>query len=320
MTTLLENNTAKIVSRIIRQSKTDVKSPTLSIIMPIYNEEESLVKHLPKLVEFCKEHSFDLILVNDGSRDNSGKLITEVNSDKVFPVHNKLNKGYGGAIKEGIKKATTDYVITIDADGQHSLDDVLKLYELAKERDADMIVGTRNINSSGIYRQFGKWLLRKFARSLMKVPIEDLNSGMKIYRTDLAKKYIPLCSNSMAFSDMIALIFISQRHSVTEAPISIAARENGKSTINTLTAFETLKEILNIVILFNPMKVFFPISVIVLLISLAWGIPFVIEGHGVSVGAMLGVVSAMLLFFMGLLAEQLSMIRKASIEMPVRYI
>jgi hypothetical protein len=113
---------------------------------------------------------------------------------------------------------------------------------------------------------------------------------------------------------MIALIFISQRHSVAETPISILARENGKSTISTLTAFETLKEILNIVILFNPMKVFFPISLFALLVSLIWGIPFILRGHGVSVGAMLGVVSAMIFFFIGLLAEQLSMIRKATIE------
>jgi glycosyltransferase involved in cell wall biosynthesis len=320
MTTLLDNNTSKIVSKVYRQSEIYVASPTLSIVMPIYNEEESLGKQLPKVVAFCKDHSFDLILVNDGSRDNSGKLIKEAAGDRVFTVHNKLNKGYGGAIKEGIKRARTDYVITIDADGQHSLDDVLKLFEIAKEKDADMIVGNRNINSSGLYRQFGKWLLRRFAKSLIKVPIEDLNSGMKLYKSDLAKKYLPLCSNSMAYSDMIALIFISQRHSVIETPISIAPRENGKSTINTLTAFETLKEILNIVILFNPMKVFFPIAMCTLFISLAWGIPFVLKGHGVSVGAMLGIVSSIIFFFIGLLAEQLSMIRKATIEMAVQTI
>jgi glycosyltransferase involved in cell wall biosynthesis len=283
---------------------------TLSIVMPIYNEEDSLVIHLSKVVEFCKAHDFELILVNDGSRDNSGKLINAVKGGKVKAVHNKLNKGYGGAIKEGIKNATSDYVITIDGDGQHSLEDVIKLFELAKEKDADMIVGNRNINSSGLYRQFGKWLLRRFAKMLMPIPIDDLNSGMKIYRTDLAKKYIPLCSNSMAYSDMIALVFISQRHLVAETPITILARENGKSTINTLTAFQTLKEILNIVVLFNPMKVFFPVSLFTMLISLAWGIPLVLKGNGVSVGAMLGVVSAIIFFFFGLLAEQLSMIRK----------
>jgi hypothetical protein len=62
------------------------------------------------------------------------------------------------------------------------------------------------------------------------------------------------------------------------------------------------------------MKVFFPIAAFSLLVSLTWGIPFVLKGHGVSVGAMLGVVSAMIFFFIGLLAEQLSMIRKATLE------
>lgn len=290
------------------------KKTTLSVVVPIYNEEDSLVIHLPKVVEFCKSHSFGLILVNDGSRDNTPKLINAVHDGKtVFAVHNKLNKGYGGAIKEGIRHAKSDYVITIDADGQHSLDDVLRLFALAKEKDADMIVGKRNIGSSGLYRQFGKWLLREFAKMLMDIPIGDLNSGMKLYRTDLAKKYMPLCSNSMAYSDMIALVFISQRHLVVETPITILDRESGESTINTLTAFQTLKEILNIVVLFNPMKVFFPIALFTLLVSLAWGVPLVIKGHGVSVGAMLGIVSATIFFFFGLIAEQLSMIRKSNL-------
>ena len=141
---------------------------------------------------------------------------------------------------------------------------------------------------------------------------------MKLYKSDLAKKYMSLCSNSMAYSEMITLIFISQRHSVREAPISIIARENGKSTITTLTAFDTLKEILNIVILFNPMKVFFPIAVLTLLVSLAWGIPFVLRGNGVSVCSMLGVTSSIIFFFIVLLAEQLSMLRKATFDMVAR--
>ncbi len=291
-----------------------MESATLSIIIPIYNEEDSLVTYLPKVIEFCKHNLFELILVNDGSKDKSATLINDVADNKtIFAIHNKLNKGYGGAIKEGIKKAKTDFVVTIDADGQHMLDDVLKVFQLATEKDADMIVGSRNIASSGLYRQFGKWLIRKFAKLLMEVPIEDLNSGMKLYRTDLSNRYIKLCPNSMAYSDTIALVFINQRHLVLETPISIASRESGTSTINTLTAFETLKEIINMIILFNPMKVFFPISFFTMIVSILWGIPLVLNGHGVSVGAMLGIVSAILFFFIGLLAEQLSMIRKSGL-------
>ena len=77
---------------------------------------------------------------------------------------------------------------------------------------------------------------------------------------------------------------------------------------------ETLKEILNIVVLFNPMRIFFPIAVLSIGVALAWGIPIAIRGRGVSTGAMLGFTTGLLFFFLGLLAEQLSQIRRDRID------
>ena len=135
---------------------------------------------------------------------------------------------------------------------------------------------------------------------------------MKIYNTELAKKYSKLCPDTMAFSDIIAMVFISQRHLVLESPISINPRSEGESTINTMTALETLKEILNIVVLFNPLKVFIPISVLCIIAGLAWGIPvMLLYGRGLSVGALLALVTGLIFFFFGFIAEQLSLLRKS---------
>jgi glycosyltransferase involved in cell wall biosynthesis len=288
-------------------------SPTLTIIVPAYNEAESLVTLLPDWIAFCKSRNMKLVVVDDGSKDATKLILKEYYSEEVLTVvHNKVNKGYGGAIKEGIKMTNTPYVITMDADGQHYLEDITCLLEHLQQTDADMVVGQREQNA-GTYRLVGKWLIRKVAKQLMHVPIKDLNSGMKLYRTDLAKKYVALCPDSMAFSDTIALVFLSQKHLVNEIPIKIRQRQSGKSTISTKTAFETLIQILNIVILFNPMRVFIPLSIASLVVSLAWGIPIVLRGNGVSVGAMLGIITSIFFFFAGLLAEQLSMIRKSSI-------
>ena len=172
-----------------------------------------------------------------------------------------------------------------------------------------MIVGKRNTGGSA-YRNAGRSLIRSVAKLLMPVHIHDLNSGMKIYNTALAKQYLHLCPNTMAYSDVIALIFISQRHQVKEISITIHPRTAGKSTINTLTAFETVKQIINIVMLFNPLRIFFPLSVLFILASIAWGLPIVLRGNGVSVGAMLGIITGIVFFFLGLMAEQLSLIRK----------
>ena len=181
-----------------------------------------------------------------------------------------------------------------------------------KSSDADMIVGRRNTGGSA-YRNAGRSLIRFVAKLLMPVHIHDLNSGMKIYNTALAKQYLHLCPNTMAYSDVIALIFISQRHLVNEIPITIHPRTTGKSTINTFTAIETVKQIINIVMLFNPLRIFFPISVLSILASIAWGLPIVMAGRGVSVGAMLGIVTGIFFFFFGLVAEHLSLIRKGKL-------
>ena len=144
----------------------------------------------------------------------------------------------------------------------------------------------------------------------MTVPIHDLNSGMKIYRTDLAKKYIQLAPDTMAFSDIIALIFINNRHLVLETPIDILKRKHGKSKIGIEAAFHTIMEIINIVILFSPMKIFLPLSLFSLLLAGIWGIPLLMEGRGLSSGSLLGIVSGVIFFVLGLIAEQLSQIRK----------
>lgn len=288
----------------------------LDVIVPAFNEEEALKDNLPEYINFCKKNNFNLILVNDGSTDNTLSIAKKfINNENFFILNHKVNKGYGGAIKTGIKFAKSKYIITIDADGQHFLSDVLRMYEEIIMKDADMIVGKRiNIPDENNYRKIGKYIIRNVAKMLMKLPIYDINSGMKIYRSDLAKKYIKLTPDSMAFSDIITLVFISQKNLVYELPINVKKRTKGKSTINTYTAFDTLMEIINIIVLFNPMRIFLPITLILAFSGFAWALKFILLGKGISIGAMLGIVSGILFFLLGLIAEQLSLIRKNSLD------
>ncbi len=213
--------------------------------------------------------------------------------------------------KPGLLQQTLNYVITFDADGQHQLEDIPRLLQIMIDQDADLVVGARQRNKqSHWYRELGKWIIRRVASVLMPMPLHDLNSGFKCYRTELVQQYLHLCPNSMAFSDVIALIFLNQRHRVIEVPIEVLPRTSGESTISTRTAFETLLEILNLVMLFNPLRIFLPISILCVLIGLIWGIPFIVLGRGVSVGAMLAIVSGLLMFTIGLVSEQLSQIRR----------
>jgi len=284
----------------------------LTIVIPAFNEAENLIVILPSLVESCRQQHWKIIVVNDGSTDNTKAILDSYQDPDLFAVvHHKLNKGYGAAIKSGILASDTDYVITLDADGQHRVEDVAKLFACLKKNDADMVVGSRKgTKSATVSRGMAKSIIRLLAKILMPVPIYDINSGMKIYSTKLARKYIHLAPDTMAYSDIITLVFINNRHLVLEEPITIANRLKGKSTIGVQTLFQTVMEIINILVLFNPMKIFLPISILTFCITMAWGIPLILAGRGVSTGTLLGVVSTLIFFFLGLITEQLSQIRR----------
>jgi glycosyltransferase involved in cell wall biosynthesis len=284
----------------------------LTVIVPAFNEAVNLEHFLPQVIEYCRKKQWTLIIVDDGSTDGTKAILQQIpQTESVKILSHKLNRGYGAAIKTGLLACLTEYAITFDADGQHSLPDIEKLLSLILDRDADLVVGSRQNSKSGsYYRGVGKFIIRTLAKILMTVPIHDLNSGMKIYRTDLAKKYLCLAPDTMAYSDIITLIFINNRHLVLESPIEVRERKHDKSKIGIDTAFHTIMEIINIVVLFNPMKIFLPLSLISFIAAGFWGIPLILKGHGISTGSQLGVIMGILLFMLGLIAEQLSLIRR----------
>lgn len=293
------------------------KKSDLTIIVPVYNEDQILALTGKEIIEYCVKKNWAVIFINDGSQDRSSSVLNELSTQPYVTILNhKVNRGYGGAIKSGIRYTKTSYLVTIDADGQHNLEDIDKLFDLAIQKNADLVVGNRgNSSDANTYRALGKQIIRTFARTLMPLPIQDLNSGFKLYRTELAKKYIKICPDTMAFSDVITLVFIKQRNLVLEQNISIKPRMAGKSTINIYTAIETIMEILNIAVLFNPLRIFLPISFLCIVLGFIWGITIlIIVGHGVSVGAMLAIVTGIIFFVLGLLANQISALRMEQLQ------
>ncbi|MCX6156731.1 MAG: glycosyltransferase family 2 protein [Ignavibacteriae bacterium] len=284
----------------------------LTIVVPVYNEEVSLKILLPSLIKFTNENNTRLIIVNDGSTDGSDAIIEPYSRDAGFTyIRHKKNKGYGAALKAGIETADTEYVVSFDADGQHLPEDILRLQAKITGTDADMVIGSRVDNKgSETIKRFGKYIIRELSKILIQNEINDLNAGMKMMRTDLAKRYIKICPDTFAFSDVITLVFISEKNIVLEEPIQVVQRKNGKSKITMNTAFETILEIINISVLFNPLRVFLPLTFFFLVIGFGWSLKIVLEGKGVSVGGSLLIVLGILCFLIGLVAEQLSFIKK----------
>ena len=284
----------------------------LTIVIPYFNEEASLKTLVPALLKFSSENNCNVIMVNDGSTDESESFLKSMEFPDNFKfLKHKKNKGYGAALKLGIESADTEYVITFDADGQHCFEDVINLYNKIIKTDADLVIGSRISNGNGEkVKKFGKYIIRKLSKILIQNEIKDLNAGMKIMRTSLAKRYIKICPDTFAFSDVITLIFVSEKNIVIEEPVKVLPRANDKSKITINTAFETILEIINITVLFNPLRVFLPISFLFLIVGFLWSLRIVLTGNGVSVGGSLLIVLGILSLLMGLIAEQLSFIKK----------
>src|SRR5512133_3768899 len=112
--------------------------PVLTVVVPAYNEGETLPAFAPSLIEFCRTKGWLVLFVNDGSRDNTRQILDTLAAPDVCIVHHKVNRGYGGALKTGINHVTTPFLVTMDGDGQHNPEDVETIFQFALEKDADL--------------------------------------------------------------------------------------------------------------------------------------------------------------------------------------
>ena len=285
-------------------------TPQLTVVIPCYNEASNIPVVIPEILEHCRRRNYLLIVVDDGSRDDSWKLLQQFVGDRLTLLLHKMNRGYGGALKTGLAAARTPWAVTVDSDGQHRTEDVDRLFALAQENGADLLIGQRPKMSSGWYRSLGKRLILGFSRLLLNHSIRDLNSGMKLYYLEEARPYFPLCPDTMAFSDIIVLLMLCDRRLVLESPIQVAPRVSGKSTIGIHTAVDTLNEILNISMLICPQKVFSAVAFLLFIAGVGWGIYTFLRSGVITSAVTLLLLGTGICFSLGLLGEQLAWISR----------
>jgi len=283
----------------------------ITVVIPAYNEAHAIGEVLDDIQQHCSEIVAQVIVVDDGSSDDTARV---AESKKVTVIRQGHNRGYGASLKTGIRAADTDWIVTMDADGQHRAEYLWKLYE--QREHFDMVVGERtSLIHSPLWRMPGKWLLTYMARYLTKKDIPDLNSGLRLARKRVIEKYIHLCPSGFSFSTTITMALHSRGYKVGYVPIHVEKRQgNGAGTVSVKTGLDTIILILRLATLFNPLRIFLPASFSILGVGILWGIPYAIAGHGVSVGAMLAVSIAVLLFALGLISDQISSLRLEKFE------
>jgi glycosyltransferase involved in cell wall biosynthesis len=285
------------------------------VIVPAYNESKTIGNLLASSLDLARAHNWEIIVVNDGSTDDTAERVHQCADGKHLKlISHKQNRGYGASLKTGIRASSASGIATIDSDGQHDPNDLIKLLPLLDEYD--LVVGTRtNPIHSPPFRMPGKWILKWLADYLSGQKIPDLNSGLRLFRTDLIKKYLHLCPDGFSFSTTTTLIFLNRGYSVAYEPITIRPRsKGGKSTVKFSTGFATIIMILRIMSLFQPLRVYIPASVSLGIAGILWGFPYIILQRGISVGALLLIITGILLFFFGLLTDQVAQSRLEKYE------
>jgi glycosyltransferase involved in cell wall biosynthesis len=206
---------------------------SLSIVLPVYNEGENIRHLVAGLIANIKNYinDFEIILVNDGSTDESVEIINSL--AKQYPVlriiANSRNKGYGFAIRGGIYNATKKWLLIMDADGQFEIDDLKAFWD--KKLSYDFIIGYRKERKDNSYRK----LLGKSGNSIANlflktnIFIKDINCGFKLFST-MDLKSISLKSSGGAISFEILYKLLQNKHSFTQLPVTHYKRMAGKST------------------------------------------------------------------------------------------
>ena len=200
----------------------------LSIIIPVYNEEFSIIEVLTQIAAVMKnsEIPYEIIVVNDGSKDNTAKVLSESNL-KIRLITHELNEGYGSALKTGIKNAIYDYITIIDADGTYPAEKIPELLKYMQGYNYDMVVGARvgKKVKIPIIRIPAKWFINKIANYLSGTKIPDLNSGLRIIKKGFIEKYMHLLPDGFSFTTTITLALLTNNYRVGYIPIDYYKRD-----------------------------------------------------------------------------------------------
>jgi glycosyltransferase involved in cell wall biosynthesis len=242
---------------------------SVSIIVPAYNEEEGISTTLADIKTALSDQliNYEIIVVDDGSSDGTADAVRR--HEQVRLVQHHGNRGYGAAIKTGIRQATHNWIAIIDADGTYPPEAMPSL--LQEMERCDMVVGARPPRRIAAVRRPAKWLLARLAEYMAETPIPDLNSGMRIFRKDIALSYFNILPSAFSFTITITIAFLSDHYLVKFVPIPYERRE-GRSKIRPVQdTLAFMQLILRTVMYFNPLKVLLPLSLLLFVLAVAIG-------------------------------------------------
>jgi len=277
------------------------KTPTISVVIPVKDEADSIASVISSVraaLKSCNE-PHEIVAVDDGSTDGSRKIAEQAGARVVS---HETGRGYGAALKTGIKSARGDSIVIIDGDGTYPAESICEILDGLES--ADMVVGARVRKGAQIpaIRRPAKWFLQWLAGFLSGVKIHDLNSGLRAFRKHTVEDYLRVLPDRFSFTSTITLLMIGDGKSMKYVPIDYHKR-SGRSKIVPSDAFSFLVLIIRTIMFFNPLKFFFPVGFVLFLVgAVKLSTDYLIYDRLSSTSVLL-ILSAIQLWGLGFLAE-----------------
>ncbi|MEK7500170.1 MAG: glycosyltransferase family 2 protein [Patescibacteria group bacterium] len=243
----------------------------VSILVPVYNEKVVVLDTLSKLTSTLNTVAvpWEIILINDGSSDGSAEIIDDVHQQNVSVLHHLNNRGYGASLKTGITASKYPWILITDADGTYPVDRIPEM--IKKAESADMVVGARrgtNVHKR-FFRSIGRDIVRRFASYVAGAKIDDINSGLRIFKKEDALRFWHLFPDGFSFTTTITVASFTRGNLVTYMPIDYYKR-TGKSSIKPVKDFIGFMSLIaKLSLYFRPLRVFIPVSLFLFVLSWA---------------------------------------------------
>lgn len=276
----------------------------VSIVMPAYNEAENLEELLPLIYNHLGEET-EIIVVDDASTDDTSGVAQR---HRARVVRNPYNMGNGASVKRGIRAATRETVVLMDADGQHLPQEIPVLLKALE--DFDMVVGQRDGAHQVWWRRLANAIYNVLASYVSGVEVKDLTSGFRAFKKSKIMQFLHLFPNTFSYPSTITLAFIKAAYSVHFLPIKVLPRKKGKSKINLLNdGFRFFIIIMRISVFFSPLKIFLPVSVFFFLTGFCYYLYTFVNLHRFTNMSALLMSTSIIIFMLGLISEQIASLR-----------
>lgn len=301
--------------------------PQLSIIIPAYNEELSIAKTVQQIrdvLKAAKLERVEILVVDDGSTDNtySAALSALGGSEQTQRlIQFRSNRGYGASIKAGLLAAQSDLILITDADLTYPAEQIPVFLDRARNEQIDMLVGARSgeFVHREILRKIPKFVLARLVNYVANESIPDFNSGFRVFKREIALRYVDILPDGFSFTTTITLAMILDQYSVAFTPIDYFKR-TGKSKIRPIKdTAKFLRLIINMGLYFAPIKIFMPVAGLLFMLSVLVAVTTkLVAGKVADVTSLTLLMSAVQLAALSFLAElvnhRTAMLRKNLVD------